>query len=132
MAVNTPTIKGITTIVWGTLGQLGSPSGSIVESVAITPKNGAPIQDIENGDGASVANVLLSDGFDAKATVVYDTAKTYPALGSAVTLTIPTGSGSGGTTAYSCFVCGDPDINTARKQEAKITLPLRYRPGITP
>ena len=131
MAAGTPVIKGVTTIVWGTSGQLGSPAGAIVESIAITTKNASGIGEIENGDGAGVVDVLLDDGFEAKVTCVYDTAKTWPATGAAVTLTMPTPTGSGGTTPYACYVTGTPEVNTSRKKEATIMIPLKFRPGIT-
>lgn len=130
MAVGTPTIKGVTTIVWGTGSQLGSPAGAIVESIACTPKNPTGIGQIENGNGAEVADILLDDGFDAKITCVYDTAKTWPATGAAVTLTVPSLGGTG-TTTYACYVTGQPEVSTSRKKEATITLNLRYRPGIS-
>ena len=131
MPLNSPTIKGVSTIVWGTEGQLGSPSGAIVESVSITPKNATGLGEIENGDGAAVSDVLLDDGFDAKVTCLYDKAKTWPGTGGAVTLTIPTPTGAGGTTPYACYCTGWPTIHTARKKEATIDLALRYRPGIS-
>ena len=131
MPVNTPSIKGVTSIVWGTLGQVGSPlATAIVESIAVTPKNAGPIASIENGNGAEVVTVLLSDGFDAKVTCVHDPAITWPVLGATVALTTGKGTGYVGTTV-NCFVCGDPEISTSRKQEGKITINLRYRPGIT-
>lgn len=131
MAVNTPTIKGVTTIVWGTGSKLGSPSGAIVESINIKPKNPTGIGEIENGDGAGVVDVLLDDGFDATVSCVEDTAKTWPATGAAVVLTLPNGAGAG-STAFTCYVLGLPDQALSRKKEAMKTLNLRYRPGITP
>ena len=128
--VNSPNIKGISTIAWGTEGQLGSPSGAIVESIAITPRNPTGIGEIENGDGAIVSDILLDDGFDAKVTCVYDKARTWPATGAAVTLVIPSPAGTG-TSTYSCYVTGLGSVNTARKKEATIELNLRFRPGIT-
>lgn len=130
-AVGTPTIKGVTTIVWGTQGRLGSPAGAIVEGISIKPKNPNGLGEIENGDGAGVADVLLKDGFDASVNCVEDTSKTWPDVGAAVVLTMPNGTGTG-TTAYSCYVTGDPDQTLARKKEAMKTISLRYRPGIAP
>ena len=133
MAVNSPHIEGVTTIVWGTGGLVGSPAGAIVESVAMTPRNGAPIGEIEDGNGASVTNILLDDGFDAKVVCVNDTSKTWPTLGSTVVLTVPPYlGGAGALTAYSCFVAGNHELSMSRKKEATITMTLRYRPGIAP
>jgi len=130
--INTPHIEGVSTITWGTAGQLGAPAGAIVDGIAITPRNAGPIGEIEDGNGGSVTNILLDDGFDAKVTCVHDTSKTWPVLGAAVTLTIPPyNGGSGALTPYVCFVSGNFDITTARKKEATISFPVRYRPGIT-
>ena len=134
MPINTPHIEGLSTITWGTENKFSTTvlSGAIVESIAITPRNAGPIGEIEDGNGASVANILLDDGFDAKVTCVQDTAKTWPALGGVVTLTIPPyNGGSGALVPYSCFIAGNHDISLARKKEATITMNLRYRPGIT-
>ena len=130
MVANAPVIKGVNTIVWGTEGQ-STPVGAIVESISITPKNPKGIGEIENGDGAGVIDVLLDDGFDATVTCVYDKAKTWPATGGAVTLTIPTPTGAGGTSAFVCYCTGWPTINTSRKKESTIQVSLRYRPGIS-
>jgi hypothetical protein len=130
MAVDTPRIKGLTTISWGTLLQLGTPAGAIVESISITPKNGEPIGEIENGDGAAVALILLVDGFQAKVKVTYDTAKTWPAEGDAINLTLPKIGAAGGTTVFACGVVAMAP-ETARKKEAMIEITILYRPGIT-
>lgn len=136
MPANSPHFEGLsgtTTILWGTEGSFGL-TGAIVESLAITPKNAGPIGEIEDGNGATVANIMLDDGFDAKVTCLFDRSKTWPTLGAAVTLTIPPYAGGLGTVAANtaCFVCGNHEISLSRKKEATITLNLRYRPGITP
>lgn len=126
MAVNSAVLKGVTTVVWGTLSKLSAPAGAIVDAIDITPKNPNPIQEIENGDGAAVTDVMLDDGFDAKVTCVYDSAKTWPVTNGSVTLTVPGKPGS----PFTCFVTGDPQITLGRKKEAMISFNLRYRPGI--
>ncbi len=130
MAVGTPIIKGVSTIVWGTEGQLGSPAGAIVESISITPKNPSGIGQVENGDGAGVADILLDDGFDAKISCIYDASKAWPITGATVTLTIPKLGGTG-MFAYTGYVTGMPEVNTSKKKEATISFTVRYRPGIT-
>jgi hypothetical protein len=136
MAAPTPIIKGITTIVWGTgtgnNASLGAPSGAIVESISVTPKNAEPVADIENNDGASVVEVLLVDGFDAKATCVYDDAKAWPVEGAncVLKLNVGTGNANAGQTAYTCLVVSQAPA-VARRKEAMIELNLRYRPGVT-
>jgi hypothetical protein len=132
MPINTPNIKGLSTIIWGTVGALGSPAGAIVVSLDITPENPGGVGKIEDGNGATVADVLLDDGFDAKIECEYDSAKTWPVIGTAATLTLPTAQGAGGTTQYACYVTAPNAIKMARKKEAMIELSLRYRPGITP
>lgn len=130
MAAPTAIIKGTTTIVWGTTTKLGTPSAAVVEAISVTPKNGEPIADIENGDGASVVAVLLDDGFDAKVTCLYDTALTWPAVGDTVTLSLPKYGAVGGATSYNCILGGTPKPDLARKREATIELHLRYRAGV--
>src|SRR5437879_6242115 len=81
-------LKGINTIVWGTDNLLGSPAGAIVESGAITPKNGEPIE-IENNPGFGAVAVILDDGFNAKIQCLYDKAKAWPTTATAnVVLTL--------------------------------------------
>ena len=141
MPANTPSLLGLSTIVWGTkyaatdmVVQSTNLTGAIIESIAITPKNAAPIAEIENGGGAAIVEVLLDDGFDAKVTCLYDTAKTWPAIGSAITLKVPSYAGGIGDatdgTDFACYVAGNHEISLARKKEATITLNIRYRPGV--
>lgn len=129
MATPTPVTKGLTTIIWGTEGALAAPIGAIVEGISVTPKYGDPIGDIENGDGASLSLVMLDDGFSARVKVTYDTAKTWPAVGDAVTLNLPKVGAVGGETAYVCWVTSMPP-ELARKQEAKLEIAVVHRPGI--
>jgi hypothetical protein len=124
----TLTKKGITTITWGTSDMLGSPVGAIVESLQISPKGGSPIE-IEDNDGFAATLILVPDGFDATATCLFDTAKTWPAIGAAVTLTLPTGWVDGGT-SFSCLLV-DKQPQAGRKKEATIQLKLAYRPNVT-
>ena len=121
-------IKGLTTIVWGTNNSLGSPAGAIVESISITPKNGEPIADIENNDGASATLVLLKDGFSAKVTTVYDSNKAWPDWGDNVGLNLPTPN-SNASTMFFC-ICVDDVPALARKKEATMEISLVYRPGV--
>jgi hypothetical protein len=130
MIVPTPIIKGLTTISWGTSGSVGTPTGCIIQGLSITPKNAGIIDEVENSDTAGVAYVLLDDGFTAQATLTYDTAKTWPAVGDAVVLTLPKIGAVGGTTTYSCSVTSMPP-ELARKQAATIKMGLIFRPGVT-
>jgi hypothetical protein len=123
-----PVIKGITTIKWGTGSNLGTPSGAIVESIRVTRKNGAPIE-IEGNDGFAAALVFLNDGFNATITCLYDTAKTWPADGSAVSLTLPKLGAAGGTETFACW-CASSTPDLSRKREATVTLELIYRPDV--
>lgn len=128
MSAPSPKIKGLTTIAWGTNNALGSPAGAIVESISITPKNGEPIADIENNDGASATLVLLKDGFSAKITTVYDSNKAWPDWGDNVGLTLPTPNSNGSTTFF--CICVDDVPALARKKEATMEMSLVYRPGV--
>lgn len=123
-----PTIKGLTTIKWGTSGRLteAAYTNAVVVRMTLTPKNGAPI-DIEDNDGFSKALVYLDDGFEATVECLYDTAITWPStLGSAVNLKRPHPN------AEAALVCGLAAIEQAaeRKKETTLTLKLVYRPGV--
>jgi hypothetical protein len=128
----TAIIKGITTIVWGTSNTLNAPAGAIVDSIRITPKNGAPIE-IEDNAGFAAIAVLLDDGFDAAMTCVYDMNKAWPNIGDNLKLALPGWTGSNNaTTNYNGFVGATPEVDMARKREATIAYKFIYRPGITP
>lgn len=128
MPANSPILKGISTIVWGTTGKLGTPSGAIVQSISVTPKHSDTIGEIENGDGAGVALVLLDDGFSARVRCEYDTALTWPAIGDTVTLSLPKIGAAGGATEHSCYVTSI-SADLARKREATVEIGLIHRPG---
>ena len=130
MAVNAVSLKGVTTLVWGTLGVLGSPAGCIVESIRVTPRNASFIGEVENGDGAVVMAALLVDGFSAQVEVAYDTAKTWPAEGDPVVLTIGKTGAAGGTVAANCCLVSYGQ-SYMRKKEMMISINLESRPGIT-
>lgn len=137
-------IKGIGTIVWGTGGILSAPAGAILESLSLTPKNGEPIE-IEDNDGLAIVQVLLRDGFNAKANVMYDSAKTWPLEGANATLAInytgaaanaiPFGEGNGasfanGVVSYVVLVAAAPALNYAKKKEGMMEFNLTYRPQV--
>ena len=143
------TIKGTPSIVWGTGGVLGGPtglSGAIVDSLHLTPKNAEPVE-IEGNDGTAANLVLLVDGFNARAAVVYDASKTYPVEGGEATLalpfagasgtSVPFGAGSsgqataaGGVVTYTVLIASvSPAFK--RKGELMIEFHLVYRPNVT-
>jgi len=142
-------IKGTPSIVWGTGGVLGGStglSGAIIESLHLTPKNAEPIE-IEGNDGTAANLVVLTDGFNARASVMYDASKSYPLEGSNATLalpfagasgtSVPFGSGSSGqATAASGVVTYTVLIAAVspafkRKGEMMVDFQLLYRPNIT-
>ena len=129
----TPVFKaqGTSTIQWNTSSALGTPSGAFVESIACTPKYSGPIHEVEDGTGAAFALGVLDDGFTAKLKVEYDSSLTWPAVGTAVTLTLPKFGGTGGTTSYAC-TCSAITPDLARKRNAQVDMELVYRPNITP
>jgi hypothetical protein len=129
-----PAIKkqGLATIVWGTDNMLATPAGAIIESGKITPKNGAPIE-IEDNNGFAISAVILDDGFDAKFSLLYDTAKAYPDSNAKVVVNLPnTLAANGNSIAYNCWVGATPELDQNRKKEAMISFTVLYRPGITP
>jgi hypothetical protein len=129
-----PIIKGVTTIVWGTSNILAAPSGAVVESISITPKNSAPIE-IEGNEGLTNILVILSDGFNAKVSALYDSSKTWPLEGSTVNISIPNyapGSNTNNTAAtFTCVVGSTPELTYGRKKESMIALNLIYRPNVS-
>lgn len=132
MPAPTPTKKGLTTIVWGTVNAINSPAAAILESVQVTPKNGGPVAEIENGDGAGVALVMLADGFNAKVSAVYDANVAWPAEGANVGLTLPDRANANtAAVQYFCVCTAVSPPSLTRKKEAMISFDLIYRPGIT-
>lgn len=121
-----PTIKGLTTIKWGSSGSVTTAAltNAIVARMSASPKNGAAIE-IEDNDGFAKAMVLLDDGFDATLECVYDSAITWPAVGATVTLQRPQDA-----TALNCLLASIESVHE-RKKEAMLTLKLHYRPGVT-
>jgi hypothetical protein len=138
-------IKGSPTIIWGTSNTLGAPTGAIVESARLTPKNGAPIE-IDDNNGITANLVILRDGFNARVSCLYDGSKSWPVEGANVAFTAaingaaansyPFGEGSaasysnGAVTYYCSVVSIEPHYQ--RKKEEMIELNLAYRPNISP
>lgn len=130
-----PTQKGVTTIVWGTkpAGTQVFPviSTAIVSSLSITPVNAGAVSDVENGDGSCVESTFLDDGFNGRGEMVFDSALTYPANYTAITLTLPKAIDLSGGTAvatYPCIVESFSPVFT-RKKEAMISFQFSHRPG---
>lgn len=127
-----------TTFVWGSkpggTDILPLPTGQVAQSLKITPKNGKPVLEIENGDGNTIEEVLLIDGFDAELDVLVDTSLTYPACGvqAAATLTLPVAvhlSGSAKHTVFPCTVWAySPSFE--RKGASMMTISVGHRPGV--
>jgi len=136
----TPTKVGaLATLVWGTApgGTAIAPvvTGIVVTSFKPTARNAGPVGNIENSDGALIESVYLDDGFEADVEGVYDTALTYPTIGSSVTITLPvTTTGlldlSGGV-VHKTFPCtlesNAPDFE--RKKEAMYRCRISHAPG---
>jgi hypothetical protein len=118
-------IKGLTTISWGTDGVLTDTALDtevIVESLQVTPKVEVP--EIEDNDGFTVAEVILNNGFDAAVKVVFDTAVTWPVIGDVVRVKLPHIA-----SAYECLLVSiTPEA--MRKKEKMLTLNVQYRPGV--
>lgn len=120
----TPTVKGVTTISWGSKGLLtdAALTSAVVESLSVSPKN--DLIEIEDGDGFTLSEVLLKNGFDADVKVLHDSAITWPAEGATVALKRP-----GDAVALSCLLVSIAP-EAGRKKEAYKTFKLAYRPGV--
>jgi hypothetical protein len=120
------TLKGITTIVWGTPSGIAPVASAIVRSCKLSPVGGK-IGNVEDGDGAEKTTVLLDDGFDAEIVCELDTSKTWPVLGDVVAaFDTPTSA------AVEALVVNQPanEIQMDRKGAGSITIRLEYRPGV--
>jgi hypothetical protein len=128
--MSTPTIKpsGNIAILWGTDNAMNTPSGALIDTLQLTPKNGAPIE-IEGNQGFTAIQVGLRDGFDARATCVYDANKAYPKEGDTVILVGPKQDGNSGTTNYNCTFWAW-QFGRAKKGQATIELMFTHRPDI--
>lgn len=133
--MSTPTIKASAniTLVWGVKGGANfganAVNGSLLETLQLTPKNGSPI-DIEDSDGFSAALVGLKDGFDGKATALYDSAKQMPAEGDTITVVAPNTAANGTGTANLNCTFWSWSFSRNKKKEATIELTFTNRPGI--
>ena len=124
----TPIKKGTPAIIWGSSNALGTPTGAIVESVTVTNKNGGPIE-IEDNDGFAAVLVYLDGELDVSVKCVYDSAKTWPAVGDIVVMQLPKVGAAGGLQNFNCY-CAKIDPEMARKKEAMLTIDLNRRPGV--
>lgn len=132
-----PTIKPSANIaiVWGTINAAAGananlmPSGLILETLSITPKNGEPI-DIEGGAGFAAIQVGIKDGFNARATAVYDGNKALPNEGDNIICVVPKQDGANvGTKNVNCTFWSWA-FTKRRKTEKKIDLYFTHRPDI--
>jgi hypothetical protein len=126
--MSAPNIKasGNIAIVWGTKN--GSNLGLIVETLTVTPKNGKPV-DIEDGDGFTVVQAMLDDGFDATASCVYDSNKALPNVGAAVTVVVPKVDGNVGQRNLNVTYWSH-SVSAAKKKERMVDLAFTYRPEL--
>ncbi len=115
-------------ILWGSDNAMNAPTGAIIETLTITPKNAAPI-DIEGNLGFSAVLVGLNDGFDAKATCLFDSNKAYPQMGDNVTLVGCRTNGTSGTNNFNCTFWSW-GWTRSRKKETMIELSFTHRPDI--
>lgn len=121
-------------IVWGsTNAALHSnanflPRGTLIETLTITPKNGEPV-DIEDGEGFAAIQVGCKDGWNAKATAVYDANKVMPNEGDNITVVAPLQNNTAGTTNVNATFWSW-GFTRSRKKEAMIELNFTHRPNI--
>lgn len=136
MTPPSPVIVGeSTTIVWGSApgGVDVAPvvMGATVVSIRWTPRNGGPVGEIENPDGAIIESILLDDGGPFEVETVLDTALTYPTQGDAVTVVLPVAidlSGNAPHTTFPCLLLSNP-FELTRKAPGRITFRLDHAPG---
>ena len=125
----TPTIKGITTIRWGTLSTgvaTGTAmAGAILKKVTHTTRGGEPTL-IEDGNGFTVTAVLLHDGDSLSFTCVDDTAITWPNKGDVVSYKVP------GWSATRGFLVVDNNGDLERKREGERVIKAEYYVMIDP
>ena len=121
-----PVIKGtITTIRWGTTGLLQSPlNAAIVKSIKVARLGGEPTK-IEDNDGFTAIVVGLADGDKVDITVVDDTAKTWPAPYTVLSLKGPN------DVAAKNFLVTDTGEGLERKREGERTITAEYYAAIT-
>lgn len=122
-------------ILWGTANAVSgananvAPSGMLLETLSITPKNAEPI-DIEGGAGFTAIQVGITDGFNAKASGVYDSNKVMPAEGANIVLVVPKTDGVNvGTVNVNCTFWSW-GITRSRKKETMVELTFSYRPDM--
>lgn len=128
-----PTIKvqGNIAIVWGTKNAINAPNGLaglVLDSLQLTPKNGEPV-DIEDGDGLTIIQALAADGFNGKATAVYDANKALPAAGDNIQVLAPKGDGNAGTTVLNATFWSW-SFSRSKKNPATVELSFTQRPGM--
>jgi len=143
-------VKGVGTLVWGAGGILSAPAGAIIDSLQLTPKNGAPIE-IEGNEGRAAFEVLIVDGFNGKVSLLYDDTKNWPVEGANATLAIPFKGSSAntipfgvsdatlnpngaayanGVVTYTVLIGGGPTLGYNKKKEATISYDVTYRPDV--
>lgn len=134
--MSSPTIKasGNIAIVWGADNAANGganilPTGMILETLTVTPKNADPI-DIEGNAGFAAVQIGIKDGFNAKASGVYDSNKGLPAEGDNIVLVIPKADGANvGTQNVNCTFWSW-GFTRSRKKEQMVELNFTHRPDI--
>ena len=140
-------IKGTGTLVWGTGSVVtgnGIPAGAIIDSLQLTPKNSAPI-DVEDNNGITAFEVLLRDGFNGKASVLYDDTKSWPVEGANCVVNVrwngananavPFGEGNAvsyanGVVSYTCLIASISPAYT-KKKEKLVDFSIHFRPNVS-
>jgi len=116
-------------IVWGTVNAVNAGmNGLLIETLQLTPKNGAPI-DIESGAGFAAVQVGLKDGFDGRATAAYDSNIALLAEGANIAVVGPKSDGNAGTTNINCTFWSW-SFTRGKKKESTIEIVFTHRPDI--
>jgi hypothetical protein len=121
MAAPAPTIKGRTTLVWGTSGVAadGKISASIIKRIEHQRLGGPPTKIMDN-EGYTDTIVFLKDGDMLTFTCIDQTDIAWPDIGDIVSCKAP------GWAAAKSFVVEDAPANRERKREGEKTIVAGY------
>ena len=124
-APTAPTPQGLTTIVWGTGTGLAMGSAfTTMICVDFEPEPNVDLPTVENCDGFTASRIPIRDGFNSKASFVYDSALTWPADDAEVLVKWPLYPNG----LYHTVM--KRTLKRSRKKETMIDYELQNRPGI--
>lgn len=124
--MSTPTIAGVSTLIFGTASTLSdtSFSAAIIDSIEVEPLH-ERIKESGNS-GFTKATIDIEDGAKITVRCLYDSAITWPSNGAVIGAKI-----KGETAAVLYEVIGAPRISRSRKGTATITIEGERHADIT-